>query len=150
MKKILRLAVFVLVCLLAGFIGSIFTTPSVPGWYAGLVKPSFNPPNWVFAPVWTALYVVMAVSVWLVWRRYGWSGARVPLALFSIQLILNVAWSGIFFGLRMPGPAFVEIVLFTSNALPEFNRPPPLLLAELPNTDVAVMVIIPELTIPPP
>jgi len=98
-------------CFGAALSGSIFTTPSVPTWYAGLVKPSWTPPNWVFGPVWSALYLMMAVAVWLVWRRGGFATAAIPLTLFLVQLGLNVAWSILFFGLHMPGLAFAEIVL---------------------------------------
>ena len=88
----------------------MFTARSVGDWYAGLNKPSWTPPSAVFAPVWSALYVMMGVAAWLVWRRGGLTAVAVPLALFGIQLALNVAWSAIFFGLRRPGWAFVEIV----------------------------------------
>jgi tryptophan-rich sensory protein len=81
------------------------------GWYASLNKPSWNPPGWVFGPVWTALYTMMAVAAWLVWRRGGWSAQRRALTLFLVQLALNAAWSPLFFGLRRPGIAFAEIVL---------------------------------------
>lgn len=107
----LALAVFILICLGAGALGSWFTTPSLDGWYAGLRKPSWNPPDWIFAPVWTTLYLLMAVAAWLVWRRAGFAGGRTALALFAVQLILNVGWSALFFGMRNPGAAFVEIVL---------------------------------------
>jgi translocator protein len=89
-----------------GGIGSLFQ----PGaWYDGLAKPSWNPPSWVFGPVWTALYIMMGVAAWLIHDRYG-SAARGALALFGAQLLLNAAWSAIFFGLRSPGLAFAEII----------------------------------------
>ena len=79
-----------------------------PGaWYAGLRKPAWNPPNWLFAPVWTLLYAMMAVAAWLVWREVGLSGET---ALFVVQLALNAAWTWLFFGLRRPGLAFADIV----------------------------------------
>ncbi|HZQ71072.1 MAG TPA: TspO/MBR family protein [Terriglobales bacterium] len=107
----LMLIFFLLLCYGGAGIGSIWTSFSVSTWYADLKKPSFNPPNWIFAPVWSALYFLMATSAWLVWRRAGWSGARFALALFFGQLALNVAWSGLFFALHRPGMALIEIVL---------------------------------------
>ncbi len=106
----LGLAGFILLCFAAAGAGSLFTARSVDGWYAELVKPPWNPPNWVFGPVWSLLYLAMAVAAWIVWRRDG-AGAPVALGLFALQLVLNVAWSGLFFGLQAPGPAFVGIVL---------------------------------------
>ena len=110
MRSVIGLVVWIGLCLLAGWGGSVFTARSVGDWYAGLNKPLWTPPSAVFAPVWSALYVMMGVAAWLVWRRGGLTAVAVPLALFGIQLALNVAWSAIFFGLRRPGWAFVEIV----------------------------------------
>lgn len=104
------LAAFILVCFGAATVGSWFTTLSLEGWYAGLRKPAWNPPNWVFAPVWSALYLMMAVAAWLVWRRSGFRGAPGALGLFGLQLLLNVSWSWLFFGLHSPSLAFVGIV----------------------------------------
>ncbi len=104
------LVVFFAICLGAGGLGSFFTANSVRDWYPTLRKPPGTPPSWVFGPVWTTLYVLMAISAWLVWREYGW-GARAALLIFFAQLALNVAWSGIFFGSRLPGVAFAEIVI---------------------------------------
>src|SRR5690348_12570590 len=101
---------FLLTCYSAALLGSIMTSSSVGTWYAELRKPSFNPPNWIFAPVWSALYFLMALSAWLVWRKADWGGASLALTLFLAQLAMNVAWSGLFFGLRRPGTALVEIV----------------------------------------
>lgn len=111
LRSLIGLAVSMGVCFGAGFVGSLFTTPSIPTWYAGLVKPSWTPPAWIFGPVWSALYGMMALALWLIWRRSGVATAAVPIALFMVQLVLNVLWSLLFFGLRMPGVAFVEIVL---------------------------------------
>lgn len=108
------LAAFVLVCFVAAGLGSLVTTPRIGGWYAGLEKPFFNPPSWLFGPVWTVLFLAMAVAGWLVWRRRGFSGAPVAFALFGVQLALNVLWSVLFFGLRSPGAALVEIVVLWS------------------------------------
>lgn len=83
-----------------------------PGeWFATLSKPSWNPPGWIFAPVWTALYTIMAVAAWLVWRRGGFAGQRGALSLFLVQLFFNALWSPLFFGLHEPALAFADIVL---------------------------------------
>ena len=96
--------------LLLPFAAAAVGTRFMPGaWYASLVKPAWNPPNWIFGPVWTLLYVLMGVAAWLVWRRVGWSGARLALGLFIVQLVLNAAWSWLFFGLHRPDLAFVDI-----------------------------------------
>jgi benzodiazapine receptor len=109
-KPWLVLILFFAICLGAGGFGSFFTTSSVRDWYPRLRKPPGTPPNWVFGPVWTTLYVLMAVSAWLVWRQYG-RGALPALLIFFAQLALNVSWSAIFFGSRLPGVAFAEIVV---------------------------------------
>lgn len=106
----LVLAGFIALCLGAGAVGSWFTMPALDVWYAALRKPSWNPPNWVFAPVWTALYLTMAVAAWMVWRRAGVGAARTALILFVVQLILNVAWSALFFALRSPALGVAGIV----------------------------------------
>jgi tryptophan-rich sensory protein len=105
------LAVALAACLAAGAIGSVATVDAIPTWYAALRRPAWNPPNWLFGPVWATLYVLMGVAAWLVWRRAGWAGAKAALLLFAAQLLLNAAWSLVFFGLRRPGWAFVEIVV---------------------------------------
>lgn len=109
-KRALALIVFFAICLGAGGLGSFFTASSVRDWYPRLRKPAGTPPGRIFGPVWTVLYVLMAISAWLVWREYGW-GAFPALLIFFAQLALNVAWSGIFFGSRMPGVAFAEILI---------------------------------------
>lgn len=94
------------------FIAAVIGSQAGPGsWYAALNKPSWNPPNWVFGPVWTYLYVTMALAAWRVWRRGGWTNRRTSLLMYLLQLILNAFWSPIFFGLQQPGLAFVEILL---------------------------------------
>ena len=97
-------------CLAAGGIGSVFTTPAIPTWYASLQKPPFTPPSWLFGPAWTALYVLMGVAAFLVWRR-GLAGREVRIALivFLVQLILNAVWSPVFFGLQSPLSGLVII-----------------------------------------
>lgn len=100
----------IVVCQLAGVIGSIFTISSIPTWYAGLEKPFFAPPNWLFGPVWLSLYTLMGISLYLVWSR-GADTRRGSLALtvFGVQLVLNALWSVLFFGLRSPILGLVEI-----------------------------------------
>ena len=95
----------------AAAIGGTATGGSVRDWYPTLAKPAWNPPAWLFGPVWTVLYIAMAVAAWWVWQRAGWAGARWALTLFFVQLAVNAAWSVIFFGLRNPGAAFAEIVV---------------------------------------
>lgn len=114
MKRGLRAVVFILVCELAGVIGSIFTRASIPGWYAGLVKPSFNPPGWVFAPVWTILYALMGIAAWLVYEKSpGRKDIRGALAVFGVQLVLNALWSIVFFGAhQILGAAVLIVVLW--------------------------------------
>ena len=112
-----KLIIAIVVSELAGVIGSVFTTPAISsGWYGALIKPSFNPPAWVFGPVWTMLFALMGVSAWLVWRGMGSRlrgndrKIKIALILFSIQLVSNTLWSIIFFGLHSPAGAFIEIV----------------------------------------
>lgn len=106
MISAMQLIVCLVICLGAGWLGSVFTRPSLKPWYASLVKPAWTPPNWVFAPVWTLLYVLMGVAAWQVWREAGL--ASVAVGLFAVQLILNIIWSAIFFRLRSPGAALIE------------------------------------------
>ena len=105
------LVVFIIVCLGAGGLGAIATTPEIEGWYKMIAKPSWNPPGWIFGPVWTTLYIMMAIAVWLVWKQAGFKAAKLPLNSFGVQLLLNVAWSWIFFGMHRPGWAFAEIIV---------------------------------------
>ena len=110
-KPWLMLILFLFICLGAGGLASFLTARGVREWYPHLRKPPGTPPGFVFGPVWTILYVLMAISAWLVWREYGWSGGRSALVVFFGQLALNMAWSGIFFGVRLPGVAFAEILI---------------------------------------
>ncbi len=106
-ESFVSLLVFVLACAAAATPGIAFR----PGaWYRRLAKPSWCPPDWLFGPVWLVLYVTVAVAGWLVWRKAGIDGAILPLAVFVLQLVLNGLWSTLFFGLRRPDLAFVEIV----------------------------------------
>jgi tryptophan-rich sensory protein len=108
MRNFPALIGFLLLCSVPALIGGL----SAPGdWYASLRKPSWNPPGWVFGPVWTALYLMMAVAGWRVWTRGGWAQQRGPLLLFVTQLGLNAAWTPLFFGWRQPGWAFAEILV---------------------------------------
>jgi benzodiazapine receptor len=107
-----KLAISIIVCLIPGFLGSMVTAKAIPTWYAFIDKPSFAPPNWVFAPVWTALYVMMGVALFLVWRvGLAEPDVRQALVIFLIQLILNGLWSPAFFGLRSPLAGLIVIVL---------------------------------------
>jgi translocator protein len=105
------LAFFLTMCFGTGIVGAAATAVSVSGWYQTLNKPAWTPPDWVFGPVWSTLYFLMALAAWLVWRRTGWSTGRAALALFAAQLALNAIWSTLFFNLHSPGIAFVDIIL---------------------------------------
>jgi len=109
--KIVRLVVAVAIPLVAGFLGSIFTMPSIPTWYAAINKPAFNPPNWIFGPVWTTLFILMGIALYLIWDK-GLDKIQVRTAvnIFSAQLVLNILWSLIFFSLHSPFWAFIEII----------------------------------------
>jgi translocator protein len=110
-QSLLVLVLFLLVCFVAEAIGGAVTSSKIGTWYATLAKPIWNPPAWIFAPVWSALYFGMAIAAWLIWRQDATTGARVPLTLFGVQLGLNVLWSCIFFGLQSPGLAFAEVIV---------------------------------------
>lgn len=107
-RRLLALAGWVLLCFTAAAMGGLF----MPGeWYGTLNKPTWNPPGWVFGPVWSALYTMMAVAAWLVWRQGGWGRQRKPLLIFLPQLALNALWTPLFFGLHWIGVALAEIIL---------------------------------------
>jgi tryptophan-rich sensory protein len=108
---LLRLITSILLCQLAGFLGSLFTIPAIPTWYKTLNKPFFNPPNWIFSPVWISLFFLMGISLFLVWRRQGHPTFKTALIFFFVQLILNILWSGAFFGLRSPLLGLIDIIL---------------------------------------
>ena len=101
---------FLAICVAAGALGGLATSAKIPTWYASINKPSWNPPSWVFAPVWTTLYILMGIAGWLVWRQSRSLQSR-ALFWFWIQLALNTVWSFVFFGLERPGLAFAEIVV---------------------------------------
>lgn len=111
MRNVLVLLAWLGAVAAAAGIGSVFTARSVSDWYAALEKPSWTPPGWIFGPVWTILYIMIALAAWLVWLRRGVPGGRLALGLFAGQLVLNAAWSGLFFGLRMPGAALAELAV---------------------------------------
>jgi translocator protein len=110
-KKSIILMLFLLICQLPGLIGSYFTVSAIPVWYAGLNKPWFNPPNYLFGPVWFMLYVMMGVSFFMIWNTAAEFQKKTAVIIFSIQLVLNALWSIIFFGMKNPGLAFFEIVV---------------------------------------
>jgi tryptophan-rich sensory protein len=134
MVSIVRLIASILACQAAGLIGSLFTARSVSTWYLTLSKPSFNPPNWVFGPVWTALFLLMGISLYLVWMQEASAMRTLGLWLFLAQLVLNIGWSALFFGLRSPGLALIEIIVLwlliagTAIAFWQVSRPAALLL----------------------
>jgi len=110
--SILKLFGSIMACELVGASGAIFNVTAIPTWYATLTRPSLAPPNWIFGPVWTSLFLLMGIALWLVWdggvkRRE----VRIALWLFVWQFALNVLWSALFFGLRNPGAALIEIIV---------------------------------------
>ena len=134
-NNLLKLLASIIICELAGAVGAFFTVPSVDSWYKHLTKPSFNPPNWIFGPVWTALFILMGISLYLVWSKEWrpkneialkkgkpwnplsqkflsgeWQKANIIL-IFATQLVLNVLWSVIFFGAHSIGAAFFELLM---------------------------------------
>jgi len=112
LTELLSLAAYVAIPLIVGILGGIATGSSTDKWYRTIRKPSWNPPDWLFGPVWTLLYLLMGVALWLV-SSSGWSDPRVQIAvfLFGAQLLFNLLWSVIFFGLRRPGWALAEILV---------------------------------------
>jgi len=113
MNKYVKILIFVLTCVGVGYISGMATRSSVTTWFPTLVKPSFNPPSWVFAPVWSTLYIMMGIAAGLVWSRIDFEkeAVRKALLFFAIQLGLNALWSLLFFGLRNPMLAGIEIIL---------------------------------------
>jgi len=105
-----KLIIAIVVSELAGIIGSVFTTPSIAGWYSGIVKPIINPPAWVFGPVWTTLFAMMGISLFLIWKNQMATSKNMAYRFFFIQLILNTVWSIIFFYHHNIGGALIEIV----------------------------------------
>ncbi len=107
-----RLVSAIAICQLAGIVGSVFTFSAIPAWYASLAKPAFSPPNWIFGPVWLLLYTLMGISLYLVWNKgFKKRENRTALYLFGTQLALNSLWSILFFGLKNPFYALLEIIV---------------------------------------
>jgi benzodiazapine receptor len=106
-----KLIISIVICELAGAIGSIFTVNAIPSWYANLVRPSFSPPNWIFGPVWTTLYLLMGIALYIVWNKgFKIKNSKKAVGVFGVQLGLNTIWSIIFFGLNNIKLAFAEII----------------------------------------
>ena len=113
MKKndLIKLITAVSLTVVLGAVGGLVTAPEIPTWYAGLTKPSFNPPNWLFGPVWTTLYILMGISCYLVWKQPPSTERNRALSVFIIQFVLNFCWSFIFFGMHATGWALAEMIL---------------------------------------
>jgi len=112
--EIVKLVTSVVICLIPGFAGSMINAKAIPTWYSFINRPSFAPPNWVFAPVWTALYVMIGVALFLVWRKgTGHPGVKAAIVAFAVQLVLNGIWTPVFFGLKsLPGGLVVIILMW--------------------------------------
>jgi translocator protein len=110
MKKTYKIIISILIPFIAGAIGSFFTSPAITGWYSLIEKPRINPPSWVFGPAWTIIYILMGISLYLIWSKgCKENKVKVAISIFMIQLMLNSVWSILFFGLKNPGLAFIEI-----------------------------------------
>jgi tryptophan-rich sensory protein len=133
-NKVLKLLFLIIICEGVGFLGTIFTLPSIATWYQALYKAPFNPPAWVFGPAWTTLYFLMAIALFLVLQKKLKKQKNFLIILFSVQLFLNFLWSVIFFGMHLPQVAFIEIIfLWVSIALLiidfwKFSKPAAILL----------------------
>jgi translocator protein len=124
-RDIGALAAFILICLLASALGAAVTVSASGSWYDGLAKAAWNPPPWVFGPVWTVLYIMMGVAAWLVWRTGASDARRRAMTAFGIQLALNVLWSYLFFGFHLPLVALIEMAalwLATAATIAVFGR----------------------------
>jgi tryptophan-rich sensory protein len=112
LSDVIKLVISIIACFAAAGIGSLFTFKAIPNWYAGLKKPSYTPPNWAFGPVWTALYLLMGISVFLVWQKgLATNGALSAFILFWIQLVVNAIWSIVFFGKKSKGGGVITIIV---------------------------------------
>jgi len=107
-NKIIKFLVSIIICQLAGVIGAVFTTPEINSWYKSLNKPSFNPPSWVFGPAWTMLFILMGISLYIVWSK---KISFRNILIFAIQLAINILWSVVFFGMHSPSAAFFVLLL---------------------------------------
>jgi tryptophan-rich sensory protein len=123
MQKIIKIVLVVLVCVSVGYLSGTVTRESITTWYPTLVKPVFNPPNWIFAPVWTLLYIMMGIAAGLVWTsEFEQKTVKKALGFFAIQLGLNALWSYLFFGLHNPLLALIEIVLLWLMIYETYNQ----------------------------
>jgi benzodiazapine receptor len=111
-KKIIKLVISLALPQIVGLLGSLVTAPQIATWYTQLNKPFFNPPNWIFSPVWITLFVLIGMAMYLIWEK-GWDqrAVKVALIIFWGQLLLNLFWSILFFGQRSPHLAFIEIII---------------------------------------
>jgi len=117
-RDVIKLVISLVACQCAGLIGSIFTTPAIPTWYAALDKPAFTPPNWLFAPAWVTLYLLMGIAAFLVWRKgLSKEGVKSAVVIFLVQLVINALWSVVFFGLKSPIAGVVVIVVLWATIL---------------------------------
>lgn len=131
----LSLAPFLGACFAAASSGALFK----PGaWYEGLRKPWWRPPNWLFPPAWAALFLMIAISGWLVWRAAGWAGAAMPLGIWVAQLVVNFAWSALFFGLRRMDLALADLILLWLGILAT-------IIAFAPVSQTAALLLLPYL-----
>lgn len=129
MKEVIKATFSIIICELIGLLATPFTISAIPTWYATLIKPPFSPPNWIFGPVWTLLYACMGVSAYLIYRQ-GAQKEKIKKALlfFLVQLVLNFFWSVIFFGMRQPLLALVDIlamlamIIFTMTAFNKISK----------------------------
>ncbi|MBA3516474.1 MAG: tryptophan-rich sensory protein [Rhizobiales bacterium] len=129
-RSLFALAGLLALCFAVAALGSAVTLPAIPGWYSALRKPFFTPPNWMFGPVWTILYLLMAIAAWRIWRCVGDRAARtLALRFFAAQLALNLAWPFTFFGARSPALGLIVIValeaaiVLTIRAFARLDRP---------------------------
>ncbi len=110
LKNIIRLVISLAIPLSVGSIAGYYTTKEIDGWFSTLIKPEFNPPNWIFGPVWTALYIMMGIALYLIWTRRRDLSKRYVYGIFAVQMILNFSWSIVFFNLHEIGWALVVII----------------------------------------
>ena len=110
-QSMIKLMVSLLLPLGVGAIAGLFTAQAVPEWYASLNQPSFNPPNWIFGPVWTTLYILMGISLFLIWKLDAGKERNRAILVFLVQMLLNFGWSFLFFYFKMIGVALMEIIL---------------------------------------
>jgi len=110
-SNVIKLLISLLLPLSVGAVAGMFTSQAVPTWYASLNRPSFSPPNWIFGPVWTSLYILLGISFFLIWKEKASKERDLAIKIFSIQMLLNFAWSFLFFYFNLIGVALIEIIL---------------------------------------